>query len=249
MVIGGRAHNVWEAGEVAKAGFPFVEISLTDDRVFVNDQLEKLKKIKDEFGIYYLAHGPEEGNAWDPCALRKNLQPLINRLLVCSAKLSIELFTIHFWIDCRFITDSAIRDKIIILKEMSSYAADLGIRLCIENLSERFSDFLPAFEAIDSLGMTLDVGHGELLSPRNTSYDFSSFCIDRIDHMHIHDNRGGSTPSDDLHLPVGQGVIDFSSILKDLRDHGFNKTITLEVKPEYMLNGRQVVESIWNRDD
>ena len=247
VIIGGRAHNVREAEAVAMAGFPFVEISVTDDRVFFDEQLSQLKRIKDEFGIFYLAHGPEEGNSWDPCVLRRDLQPLIQSLLDCSKKLAISLFTIHFWIDCRFISNSAVKEKIKILREMSSYASSLGIQLCIENLSERFSDFLPAFEAADNLGMTLDVGHGELLSRQNTSCDFSRCCIERINHIHLHDNRGGNSPSDDLHLPIGQGNIDFCSILGGLKKQGFDKTITLEVRPEDMLNCKAVVESIWNK--
>ncbi len=246
MIMGGRAHNVREAEAVAKAGFPFVEISLTDYRFFLDDQLPKLKRIKDEFGVFYLAHGPEEGNSGDPCALRQDLQPLIQSLLDCSKELSILLFTIHFWIDCRFISSSAIKEKIKILREMSSYASSLGIKLCIENLSEQLSDFMPAFEAVDSLGMTLDVGHGELLCRKNTSHDFSRCCIERINHIHLHDNRGGNSPSDDLHLPIGQGNIDFFSILGGLKKQGFDKTITLEVRPEDMLNCKAVVESIWN---
>ncbi len=245
MIIGGRAHNIDEAELIAKAGFPFAEISIIDKKTFFDKELNALKKIRDKFGLNYLAHGPEEGNADEPEILRRDFFPLIQSLLDCSAELSITVFTIHFWIDRRFISSKTIEKKIKILKEMAAYASDRGIKLCMENLSERFSDFSVAFDSIDSLGMTLDVGHAELLSEKNTAYDFSSHCLEKISHMHIHDNRGGNSPRDDLHLPLGDGTIDFSSILNNLKKKGFDKTIALEIKPEYMLKGKEIIEAIW----
>lgn len=249
MQIGGRAHTIAEAELIGKAGFPFAEISIINQKTFYGEELPALKKIRDIYGLTYLAHGPQEGNPWGLEELRKDLLPHIKSLLDCLKELSISLFTVHFWIDNRFINTKIIEEKIKILSEMSSYAADRGIKLCIENLSERFSDFAVAFEAIDTLGMTLDIGHGELLSARNTAYDFCGHCFGQIGHLHLHDNRGGDSPSDDLHLPLGEGSIDFSSILHDLREKGFDKTMVLEVSPEHLFNGKMIIEKIWNGEN
>ncbi len=246
MIICGRAHNTEEAEIVGLNGFPFVEISLINRSSFIKKDLYSLRKTADTYGLKYLAHGPEEGNAWAPDILHNKFLPDIKSLLECAGELDIKLFTIHFWIDSRFINSKIIKKKIEMLKEMADYAADKGIKLCIENLSERFSDFSIAFDLIDSLGMTLDIGHGELLTNKNTAYGFSSNCLERICHMHIHDNRGGNSPGDDLHLPLGDGTIDFFSILTSLKEKGFDKTATLEVKPEHMLKGKKLIEEIWN---
>ncbi len=54
-----------------------------------------------------------------------------------------------------------------------------------------------------------------------------------IRHVHLHDNFGGDSPKDDLHLPPGSGNVDFDSILKALVTEGYDGTMTLEVKPEF----------------
>jgi len=104
----------------------------------------------------------------------------------------------------------------------------------VENLSERALDFEQAFGKIEALGMTLDIGHGELLSEKNTAYDFLAQYPEKIYHMHVHDNQGGSDQSDDLHLLPGQGSIDFRFILKVVGRRGYNRTMTLEVEPDHV---------------
>jgi sugar phosphate isomerase/epimerase len=54
---------------------------------------------------------------------------------------------------------------------------------------------------------------------------------DRIRHIHIHDNRGGQSPREDLHLPPGEGFIEFEPILAKLTQIGHAGTMTLELKP------------------
>lgn len=244
VIIGGRAHNPEEIELIAKAGLPFAEISLRDPTVFQQESA-LLKQLKDTYGLYYLAHGPEEENPWDLASLQKKFLPLVLSLLDYAGELAIAVFTVHFWLDHRFVDKNIVKAKIAILQEITSHAADHGIMLCIENLSESFVDFSIAFDSIAALKMTLDVGHGELLTKKNTSYDFSRHCLEKIEHIHLHDNRGGNTPADDLHLPLGEGIIDFPAILGTLKERGYQKTMTLEVKSQYLLNGKQMIEEIW----
>lgn len=244
MIIGGRAHSVDDVDFIAQAGFPFVEISIRSTSEFRSD-LNSLKRIKDAHGIFYLAHGPEEDNPWNPGALRENFLPLIKALLGCAAGLSISLFTVHFWIDRRFVDEGVVNEKLKILEDMAICAREHDITLCIENLSESFSDFSLAFTAIPNLGMTLDIGHGEILTARNTAYDFVDRCFSRIYHLHLHDNRGGDSPKDDLHLPIGEGVVDVRSILSSLKEQGYDRTMTLEVQPPQLLSGMEIIEKIW----
>ncbi len=247
VIIGGRAHNVQEAALLAKAGIECVEISIIDPEAFYRTELAPLASLKHTYDLTYLAHGPEEGNAWEPDVLRTEFMPQILSLIDCLQALAIEIFTIHFWIDTRFIDAAVISEKLDLLKEMSDYAAGRGICLCIENLSERSSDFLPAFQAADTLNMTLDIGHGELLSDTNTSYAFADRCSGKIAHVHIHDNYGGDSPKDDLHLPLGHGTIQFRPILEKIKSTGYNKTVTLEVDPQWVQSGRKIIEDIWNQ--
>jgi len=245
MLIGGRAHSIREVLEIARAGFPFAEISITDEGLFY-DELEQLKSIRAAHGLFYLAHGPEEGRAGEPDVLRRDYLPQVRTLLDCARELSIRLFTIHFWMDQRFvISPEILREKRQILSKMVGYAAKHEITLCIENLSERFSDFAGAFDEIELLGMTLDIGHGALITEKNTAYEFTECCFERIRHVHIHDNRGGNSPQDDLHLPLGAGTIDFAPILNGLKQRGFDRTITIEVRPEHLAGSSTVLQQLW----
>jgi len=243
--IGGRAHTLSEAEEIGRAGFPFVEISLLDPRAFRSDGLRELQRMARTYGITYLAHGPEEGDAWDPDELQRTYLPRIRSLVDCAAELQAPVFTLHFWLDPRFIPGPVRDEKIKLLQDLSEYAGDRNVQLCIENLSEQARDFAPAFAAAASLGMTLDIGHGQLLSDRNTAYEFADQHLGRIRHVHAHDNRGGNSPRDDLHLPIGAGLIDFASLLGYLKARGYDGTITLEVKPGDLCEGSGIFELLW----
>jgi sugar phosphate isomerase/epimerase len=245
VLIGGRANSVEDVQFIAQARFPFAEISIRTVAEFHKD-LHALKQIKNSYGIFYLAHGPEEDNPWNPKEQRENFLPLIKSLLGCAAELSVPLFTVHFWIDRRFVDEGIVNKKLKILEEMATCAREHDIMLCIENLSERFSDFSSVFTAISNLGMTLDIGHGEILTSKNTAYQFIEHCFSRIYHLHLHDNRGGNSPQDDLHLPIGEGIVDVRSILGRLKAQGFDRTMTLEVQQPHLLSGKKLVENIWH---
>ena len=245
MILGARAHNVEQAAALAESGFPCVEISVLSAEAFQRD-LQRLRLLRNTHRIEFLAHGPEEGNAWDPAFLNREMLPCIHRITDCLPELGIELLTIHCWLDRRFIEPGIIDQKIAILRSMAKHAAARGVRLCVENLSERASDFAPAFAVIETLGMTLDIGHGELLSEKNTAYDFLAQYPEKIYHMHVHDNQGGITQADDLHLLPGQGIIDFKSILKAVGRQGYDRTMTIEVDPEHAVQGRQYIQQVWD---
>ena len=123
-----------------------------------------------------------------------------------SRQLDINKATIHFWIDKRWAPANLIPGKIELLSRIVDYGTEFGITVCIENLTERSDSFAPAFEAVPELRMTLDIGHAQLLAKKNTSFGFIEDYFSRIAHMHVHDNNGGTSVKDDLHLPLGDGT-------------------------------------------
>ena len=62
--------------------------------------------------------------------------------------------------------------------------------------------------------------------------------------MHLHDNRGGQSKDDDLHLPIGAGTVDFPGIMASLVLAGYCGTLTLEVKPEFQEIGKVRIETL-----
>ncbi|HPC47842.1 MAG TPA: sugar phosphate isomerase/epimerase family protein [Deltaproteobacteria bacterium] len=233
ITIGGRAHTMSEVREVASMGYPFIEVSL-DDPESVESWVPELLDIREDTGIVYLAHFPNENDPFDAVRLRKLFVPKIKALIDLSAALGVGKATMHFWMDRRWAPEGLIPRKIELLGEICAYAASSSLTVCIENLSEKADSFQAAFDAIPTLRMTLDIGHGELLSRENTSYGFIERFMDRIAHVHVHDNKGGTSVHDDLHLCLGDGRVDFPAILAALVDRGYDSTITMEVKPSDM---------------
>ena len=238
--IGGRAHSMKEIHAVGGLGYPYAEISLYAPEQ-VEADLDQLLKLKNEYDIAYLAHFPNEGNPIDLKNLREKFLPTMKRLFELSVKLGIKQGTFHFWIDSRQITADVVEQKIELISDMVAAAQRLGIVLCIENLSERYKDFVPVFQRVPDLRMTLDIAHAQLFTKRNTSFGFIDHCFDRIAHLHVHDNRGGASVRDDLHLPLGEGIVDYPAIFSLLREKAYSSTITMEIKPDVMTKTRSEI--------
>ena len=243
VTIGGRAHTLEEIHEVCRLGLPFVEMSL-DDPESVLHWMPELLIMKENYGITYLAHYPNEDNPFDAGILSERFVPRIKALIDLSGKLAIHKATMHFWIDRRWAPEGLIALKLELLKEIVGYASKSGIVICIENLSERAESFQVAFDAIDDLRMTLDIGHAQLLAKKNTSFGFIERCFERIAHVHVHDNRGGTSVKDDLHLALGEGNVDYQTILSSLMRSGYDSTITMEVKPPDMASTRETLQRL-----
>ena len=239
-IIGGRAHTIEEVHDVGKLGYPYVEISLYVPEQVEND-LDQLLKLKSQYGIAYLAHFPNEGNPIDLENLRMRFVPRMKKLFELSATLGIAKGTFHFWIDERRIAPEMVLQKIELIMDMVQAARRLGVVLCLENLSEPFNNFIPAFQRVPDLRMTLDIGHAQLMTEENTSFGFINNCFDRIAHIHVHDNSGGHSVKDDLHLPLGEGIVDYPQIFTLLKEKGYASTITMEVKPPAMAKTRNEI--------
>jgi sugar phosphate isomerase/epimerase len=117
---------------------------------------------------------------------------------------------------------------------MAQEGAKRAVQVCLENLSEGPDDLAPVIKGCPELGITADIGHGEILSDGNRALEIIQEWPDRIKHVHAHDNRGGNRVKDDLHLPIGEGRIDFSPIFRALIDGGYRGTVTIEVSSEHL---------------
>ena len=241
--MGARAHSLEDVAFLAEAGFAFAEIDWKEPGV-VRAQIRGLAALQKQHGIAYLAHGPNEEDPFGIESMTAFLEPRVTELLSLAPQLGINLYTQHLWLDPRFVKAEVIARKIDLLAHWAFEAQKVGVTFCIENLSETPEDFAPAFERSPLLSMTLDVGHGEILSPSNTAFGFIRRFLDRIRHVHLHDNRGGNHVRDDLHLPVGEGSIDFRGILKALQAAGYNAGLSFEVKLEHVNRCRETIQAI-----
>ena len=239
--LGGTARSPEDIIELHRMGLQFAEIPITDPESFPR-QIGEYKALMGESGLYYLCHGPREGDPNNVVTLEGIYFPKLLKVLSIMPQLEIQLLTIHLWLDPRFVSLDVIAYKVGFLKRLLNTAEDSGITVCIENLSENAAHLSGIFEALPSLNLTIDLGHAQLLTDQNTSFGFIQRFPERIKHIHLHDNLGGTSVTDDLHLPVGKGIIDFEWIFKNLSLIGYNRTMTLELRPDEIRENLDTVK-------
>jgi len=142
-----------------------------------------------------------------------------------------------------------IRRNLESLQELQKHSEQVGVGLMIENLPGDFNSDVQLGELLapmPKLGLHLDIGHANLMVPWNTTGEILRTWGQRVRHVHLHHNRGGSA---DLHLPLGAGNIDVRWALGELIKCGFDSTITLEVftaDRHFLGYSRDVLRTTWN---
>ncbi|MBW1714522.1 MAG: sugar phosphate isomerase/epimerase [Deltaproteobacteria bacterium] len=246
MQLGGTARSVEDVRQLMAMGLQFAEVSIADPEAFSSkDHVREYQDLLRGSDFFYLCHGPREGNPNDLYSLEHVYLPKLLRILPLVRKLNAKVLTVHLWMDPRFVKQEVIVYKIGFLRRVLEQAAQYQVPVNIENLSEKAGDLAEIFEALPELGFTLDIGHAQLLTSENRSLGFIRRYPERIRHVHIHDNFGGSSPEDDLHLPIGEGLVNFGPIFDELNTIGYRGTITLELRPHEIQPSMEKVKWLW----
>jgi sugar phosphate isomerase/epimerase len=150
-----------------------------------------------------------------------------------------------------FVVDLAHQYAMQSLAAIVQKARELGLTLCLENMFPHIGfgvdpeDFEKIFSDYRGLKMTLDIGHGNIGSPRGKRLiKLIEAFPDRIGHLHVSDNFGKR----DDHLPIGSGSVRFPKILKALKKTGYEGTVTFEVftpDREYLTLSREKFKGMW----
>ena len=125
-------------------------------------------------------------------------------------------------------------------RSVTSYAADNGVKLALENTFEAMSVLVNAIENVEGLGICLDVGH-VYFTPTSMA-EYLDALGDRIIHLHLQDTLG----QDESHLPStgedhfmpGTGSIpakDWELLIATLKAVDFQGTGVFEVRPRNPL--------------
>jgi sugar phosphate isomerase/epimerase len=93
----------------------------------------------------------------------------------------------------------------------------------------------------------LDFGHTNI--GRDSAESFCKHLGHAIEHVHFSDNRS----TEDHHMPLGVGNIDWKNVVSALKRIGYDGTITLEVFCDdstvsfsYLDISRRLVLDLWN---
>lgn len=126
-----------------------------------------------------------------------------------------------------------IDNSLAIWAPLVEWAQRLKVPLLLENVWEEDPELhLKLFEKIDSpwFGFCLDVGHQNSFSKAPLG-EWLAASARYLKELHLHDNDG----SFDLHLPVGEGNIDFDLLFGFLDDNSIYPALTLEPHKEEHL--------------
>jgi len=108
-------------------------------------------------------------------------------------------------------------------------AADAGVVLGFEFHPDMFVRTLDDYRRLardvgsDLLGLTLDAGHVRCTEERSIA-EVIVDCGERITNVHLEDIRG----REHVHLPLGDGDIDFSAVFSALRAVGYRGLVNAE---------------------
>jgi sugar phosphate isomerase/epimerase len=147
-----------------------------------------------------------------------------------------------------FSKDRAIVRNIRAIKRAAEEASRYGLKLMLENTPRFFNsveELQMLFDAVEDLGFHLDVAHANLNTEKNKTPEFLANFHDRLEHIHLSDNRGGTA---DLHLPLGAGLIPWNRIIAAIKEFEYDGTITLEVfsrDRRYLLASREKLLELW----
>jgi sugar phosphate isomerase/epimerase len=148
-----------------------------------------------------------------------------------------------------FSKDRAIERNIRAIKRIAKEASQHGLMLIVENTLRLFNtveELQRLFDAVEDIGFHLDVGHANLNTVKNKTPDFLANFSDRLEHVHMSDNKSGTA---DLHLPLGAGLVPWKKMIAALKEYKYDGTITLEVfsrDKRYLLASRDKLLELWN---
>jgi sugar phosphate isomerase/epimerase len=115
------------------------------------------------------------------------------------------------------------------IQELYRAAEEYGLNIALENLPGKYwflmhkpEEFMRFYrETSLPIGIALDLGHANLEAQIEP---FFKLLADKIVHIHASDNDG----SDDEHLGIGQGKIDYDWLKQTINKMGYDKAVIIE---------------------
>jgi sugar phosphate isomerase/epimerase len=258
MIIGAMNHPSHDVLEeirwMAEMGLQFLDLTLEPPAALSNlVNAREIRKSLEDHGFSVVGHTAYYLPFCSPFeALRKAaIEEMINCLKVF-AEVGATCVNMHPDRHAPFHDRSfIIRKNIETIQELLPVARDCGITLMVENLPGDFNSVEQLGELLEplpELALHLDLGHCNLQVNRTTADDLISVYGDRLKHVHLHDNKGGTA---DLHLPLGTGNINVRKHIRSLQDAGYDGPITLEVfspNRDYLAQSMKLLKILWEQE-
>ena len=180
----------------------------------------------------------------------KNALEFAKKEVILANKLRVRKITIHSGrIDLSEEKDTKYFEILIRnLKELDKLKRKSKIQIGIENgfkpttLCKKPEDLLNVVNLVKGLKIVFDVGHANVAGFNPIQYfrKVKDFVIN----IHLHDNDGKT----DQHALIGEGNINFKSLLRECKNSDFYGPFILEVFPhKNVLKCRERFLNIWNQ--
>lgn len=231
-----------EIDEIAQLGFDYLELAMDPPQAhysLISENKEAILKTLESHSMQLICHLPTFVSIADltESIRQASLTEMLKSLEVAAElkALKVVMHPGHIGGLGTFVMETALQLGWQSLAAIIARADRLGLCICLENMFPRFQTYFKPehfeeiLEQFADLKLTLDTGHANIDNPDgNKIIDFVRQFGHRIGHVHLSDNLGKR----DDHLPLGEGIIDFNSVARALKDCGYDDTITLEVFSE-----------------
>jgi len=229
------------------------EIHTDDNFNLGSGAINHVKKILKENNIYLNLHISHFNNLGSikPELSKRDLF-LVKKEIILAKEIGAKQITIHGGNKDNQGSEATVAKnfKILIknLEEIVKLGKKLRIKIGLENafdpsrLCRTPEDLLKAVNSVKGLGITFDTGHANVINFDPTEYfrKVKKFIIN----IHLHDNDGIA----DQHALIGEGNIDFKSILRECKNSGYYGPFILEVFPyKNVLKCREKFLNLWDQ--
>ncbi|NHJ14330.1 MAG: sugar phosphate isomerase/epimerase [Candidatus Thorarchaeota archaeon] len=260
MLIGTFARNVRQV-EMAIPKEP----SFIDLRMDLNHGLDfrEIKKLLDEHGVPCTLHLPSDPS-WSPMDLPKEIVPLID----LGAELQAELVTFHTTLSTLFYDDESIDEFLEWVPLACDTAAENEVHLAVETLGMYYTEMALLFDRCPTVGVALDIGHGQIMAQRNRALELIPAFFDKIAMVNVHDNNGAKMVDEvlttrkkcpvsrlemremarkyDTHYQIGKGSIDFQPLFRELKERSYaGRFLMMSKDPGDFEEEREKFTNLW----
>jgi sugar phosphate isomerase/epimerase len=249
-----------ELAEIAALGFDYLELTMDPPQAHYSTIRQQMNSILDALAsrsMNIICHLPTFVSTADLTdSIREaSLSEMFNSLEVAAelGSQKVVLHPGHIGGLGIYVTETALAHANRSLAAIIDHAHGLGLCVCLENMFPRClafvepADFFEILQRFPELKLTLDTGHANIGNPGGQRIlNFIETFGHRIGHLHVSDNFGKR----DDHIPLGAGTIDFSKIVKALKQIGYDDTATFEIFSEdrqELIKSRQIFDDMLNR--
>jgi len=252
---------VGEIDQLGKLGFDYIELTIdapeATPEIILNNK-DRIKETLSSYQLEVMGHLPTFLSVADLYeSIRKSSIDENIKALEAGVALGIKTFIIHpgtirgLGKQVKYKANKYAEESLTLIV---SKATELNVTLCIENMfPDTYAPTEPhEFEKIffkhPELKFALDIAHAHIGTNKDRSPEFIKRYANKLFHIHISDNYG----KDDGHLPVGAGMIDFRKMFKELKNIGFDETMTLEIfsrDRDYLKMSLDKIKQMWGSYD